>query len=199
MKKLIIALTSAAMLIIASTASAATELKVGVVDFQKVNQQTNLVAQFRTAFNEKRTSMMLPVTNLQKLVQAERAKLSNKDAKVSAEQRTQIESKIKAQQAELTKAQTNIRQEMLNLRTNITEKYQDKINEVIGRIAKQQGLFMVLQKASVAYVENKVDITTPVIAALKKEFPQAAQSAAQQSQNPKDMMKKLIKQRQQRN
>ena len=149
---------------VASTASASIH-KVGTVDMQRVMQtvskdfklQRRLPGKFEGTDNKKLVESRKKLRGLIDQLSTDVTKMAPKDRK-ELENRIRIESEtIRAFQKE-TRAKYETEKNAM----------QTNVEKAIKEIAKKENLDLVLKSNSVAFAENKIDITDQVIAILEK-------------------------------
>lgn len=177
MKKFFLIISSIMLLAAASYATAAT--KFGTVDYREVNKQTDFASKMRSSYQQEVKKFYQPIVEARKQLTENKKRLNDKGTTLSKAARTKLEKQIKTEQADLTKRQAQLRKESVDFRKNIMDRFQDKLKNAVGRIAKRQNIEIVLQKSSVLYANHTVDLTTQVVAALKadpefKNLPAAA-------------------------
>lgn len=171
MQKAMMTLLSALLLCTVTVASAS-QMKIGVVNFQEVQQKVRLTEMFKQRISGLRTEFKGEIDILQaqrEAIVAERSKLNDKEAKFTDAERKQLEAKIKKQETEMSKVRQEMRTQMVDARKKIAEESQVFFEKTIGKVAKKAGVDVVLNTNSVVYAADKVDLTDKVIAAFQKD------------------------------
>ncbi|MGB0496267.1 MAG: OmpH family outer membrane protein [Kangiellaceae bacterium] len=163
LKKIIFVLVSIGLSVSGINAA---ELKIGIVDFQKVfagaPQRTIIVDKIKKQFEDKSNELK---------VLGEQIEKKQADAQKNAVTMTQ-EQKITTQrelQEMATKAQTmqkNLQEDFQRAQQAEGQKLQVKINQTIDKIAKAEKFDLILRSETVAFQTGTLDITNKVITVL---------------------------------
>jgi len=172
MKKLLLTIASAALLLVgASAVAAGNDMRIGTLDMQQVFSKTDVTTQFQgklqTQFGERMKKFGDDQQNIAKLTD----QLRDKDSKLTDKEKEKLKKQIKAEQTTVLEARKSFRQELRGKQVEEKSKLQDTINKVVQKIAKDKNLNLVLKQDTVIFIENSIDITQDVIKALQKDFP----------------------------
>lgn len=172
MKKTFLSLVSAVALLgfmsSVSAAEATNGAKVGVVDMQQVLQKSN---QIKT-INDQLTKQFKPrqdkIIASQKSLQDEANKLAKDGSVMSADEKGKLQDKIIKERADLQGVAVAFQRDVSAAQNQAMQTFMTKFNNVVGDVAKTNGLDLVLQRAGVPYVKDNLDITKQVIDQLNK-------------------------------
>ena len=169
MKKLFVIITAIAALVVFSLPiqAATNTQKIGVVNVQEILQKAPQIAQIRTDLQKQFGSREKKLGSLQKTLQTDAAKLHKNSAVMSAKNRKNLENKIVKEQENLQKEQISFQQDFMQAQNKQLGGFLAKVRNMVKNIAKQDGYNIVLTKASVAYADDHLDITSEVLKGLK--------------------------------
>ena len=148
----------------AATASAA-ELKVGVVDMQKAIQSTvagkKAKKELEGEFEKKKKELKKKEDDLKKKAEDFEKKKMVLSDKIREEKQGELQEEMMKFREELGKSQTVIQEKERDL----TKPILDKIQKVIGEIAKEKDLSLILEKSeqSVMFAKPDLDITDDIV------------------------------------
>lgn len=164
MKTILIVLS----LMISATASA--NFKAAYIDMQAAIQSTsagkNAKKKLEAEFNKKKDELKKKEGDLKKQADEFEKKRMVLSEKVREEKQMGLQKQMMEFQQELQKSQVTIQQKEREL----TQPILDKIQKVIGEVAKEKGFSMVFEKASqsVMWAKTDLDITDEVVKRFEK-------------------------------
>lgn len=166
MKKLI---TSLAVAAVVASASAATSLQVGVVDYMNVFKS---VPQGQA----KLESMINDLKPQISALKAEQQKLQNQADDLQKNAPTMSKDQLKEKQTALDNAQQSfeakvqkLHEEQMKEEQAAQSVFETDLNNAIQEVAKNDHLDLVLNSQAVPYFGKNLDVTTDVIADMKKQ------------------------------
>lgn len=145
----------------ATTATAA-ELKIGVVNAQKVLEQAPQADAARKRLDGEFAPRDKAVTEMQKELRRDEERLEKDGAIMSETERSKLEREIVAQRRDFKRKQDEFREDLNGRRNEEFGKLQKLIADVILNVAKTGGYDLVLTDG-VLYASDKVDITDAVL------------------------------------
>ena len=181
MRKMVVSILASLFLFTTAYAGTAND-KIGVIDYRMVQEKSQIMQHFQKRFSKMREEFKNEFSMVkanQKAIAAETAKLKNKEAKFSDEERAVIEAKIKKLRSQNSAEQQKMRAQMMQARKQLSLESKQLLETTISKVAKQEGVSVVLNASSVAYAQHKVDLTDKVIAAIKADQ-KSAQEAVKQ-------------------
>lgn len=167
MRKLVIATAVASLLMVAGSGFAE-EMKIGVLDLNKVlldsPQVAKAKAKLKKQFEPKEQKMLAQQKALQEDIKKyEKDSITMKSADLKVAQQ-----KIMDEQKKLQDAQEGFQRDMLKAQNEAMQTVLTKVEKMVQSIAEADKLELVVTKAAVAYNNPKFDITAKVSKALKK-------------------------------
>jgi len=165
MKKFILFVVSVVTLVFAVSSFA--NLKIGVVDMQKIMQSSPKVAaageKLRKQFAPQQNKMMAK----QKELKALAAKLKRDDSIMKDSDKQKLQSQIAAVRKSLSTMAQGYQQKVVAAQQGAMGDIVKLIDKAVKKIAKKQSLNMVVVKQAVVYLGDQTDITAQVEKALK--------------------------------
>ena len=167
MKKILLFISALAMLASVSMASAA-NLKVGVLDVQKVMQQIPQVTAVQKKLKKQFATQEKQITTAQKQLRADLTKFNKNRSVMKDSDKKALQKKIMSEQDALRGLQINFQQQVMAAQKKAMQSILNDVETAVNSIAKAKDLDLVLTKASIAYNDDSMDITDQVVKKLKK-------------------------------
>lgn len=161
------ALFGAVLLLAMNVASAAT-YKIGVIDINKVLENTPHVAAMKTKLQNQFAPKIKEITALNKTMQADVEKYNKDGAMLKAKERDALQSKIVKEQQKLQQLQSGVQQNFMQAQNQAQQTILQLIQNGVTKIAAKENYDLVFVKDTVAFNLPAYDITDQVIAELKK-------------------------------
>lgn len=143
-------------------------LKIGVVDLQKIMQKSSQVAAINSQLEKRFKPRQQTILASRKALQEEAEKLTRNTAVMSETDRSKLQNKLIADRATLQTAEISYQQEVTNAQTQETKKFMSKLKDVVTQVAQSGGYTLIMVKQGVPYVNDKLDVTDTILAALEK-------------------------------
>ena len=156
---------------IALSFSAMAEVKIGVINIQKVittiGEGKNVMTTLEKSFKAKQKEIKTEEESIKKLQQDYQKQSSLLSDKAKANKENEIRQKIAKLQQKTMEAQKEIQKQEKQLKQPILE----KLKPVIDEVSKSKDLAMTFEVSSspVVYAQSQVDITEEVIKAYDKK------------------------------
>jgi outer membrane protein len=166
MKKILLLVLSIGLLLGFSVARA-DNLKVGVLDVQKVMQKSPRVSAMQAKLKKQFAPQEKKITAAQKQLKADFDKYNKDQAVMKDADKKALQKKILAEQSKLRNLQTQFQQQLIAAQRKSMQSILKDIEDAVEKVAKDQKLDLVLTKASVAYNNPDLDVTDQVIKKLK--------------------------------
>ncbi len=151
-----------------TAAASAGSTKIAVLDVSAVMQQSAQAKaageQLKKEFKPRQDSII----SLQQQLQKDQEKYKRDAAVMSSSDAESLRNKITSEQRDLQQKQDNYMQDLRVAQSTAMQKVLAQIDKVVAKVAQTQHYDLVLQKQSVAYSNNNVDITKQVVEQLKK-------------------------------
>lgn len=166
MKKIVLLVLSIGLLLGFSIARA-DNLKVGVLDVQKVMQNSPQVSAMQAKLKKQFAPQEKKITTAQKQLKADFGKYNRNKAVMKDADKKTLQKKILAEQSSLRDLQVKFQQQLIAAQRESMQSILKDIEDAVNDVAKDQKLDLVLTKASVAYNNPDLDVTDKVIKKLK--------------------------------
>jgi outer membrane protein len=173
MKKLLITISSALALMahtaLAEVSADVKDVKIGVVDVQRVIEQAPQVKKINEQLEKEFKKRQADLEKEQKKLQDEVTQLEKNQAVMSAADRGKKEEVLRRQQRNLRLNGEDFQQDA-NAQQNLQmQQFFEKLAETIEQVAKAEQIDLVLQRDGLPFVSEQLDITSQVVDALKKK------------------------------
>lgn len=165
MKKLLLVLTSAALLAVSSFAFA--DLNIGVLDMQKVMKNSPQVKVMQAQLKKQFGSKEKQLTKMQKQLQSDAQNYQKNSAVMKDSDKQALQQKIAQEQQDFQKQQTDFRNKVIAAQNQAMQKVIKQIEAVVDGVAGDQKLNLIVTKSSVVYSDADMDVTDQVIKKLK--------------------------------
>lgn len=167
MKKIILTFIVIFSMTFITNCYADTSIKLGVLDVQKIMQNSPKIQ----AAGEKLKAKFTPQQNKILAKQQELKKLMdkyNRDAPIMNDSvKQKLKNQIVAARKEYTAMSQNFEQELMQAQQKEMQKLTDDIQSIVAKVAKKYNLDMVLAKQAIIYSGNAKDITDQVLQTMK--------------------------------
>lgn len=162
MKKLISAFLVAISLL-ASTVVLAGNSRIGVVDLQKIMQNSpqmkEIQANLEKTFKARRDKLVAMEESLKKDME----EFKKDNAVLTAAKRKELEEKIISQQQKLEQDGQQYQQELSAANNEAMEGFYNKIKAAIAKVAKNDKYDLVFQKDAAPFSQDALDVTSKVM------------------------------------
>ena len=166
MKKTLLAVSTACCLLLGSTAFA--ELKMGVIDVNKIFRESPQVAAAKTDFKKKFEGREKALNDAQKDFQKAIETFSKNSPTMKDDARKAEQQKIIDQQKKLQDMQMKFQNDANSAQEEALKDFSKKMESAVTKVAKDKALDLVVAKASLAYSKDELEITTDVLKIMKK-------------------------------
>jgi outer membrane protein len=143
------------------------ELKIGVVNPERILEQAPQVEAARSRLEKEFASRDKELVAAQRDVKSLEEKLSRDSSVMSESQRAKIERDVLTKKRDLKRSQQEFREDVSIRRNEELDKLQRQIYQTIVQIAKERKFDLVLGEG-VIYASDSVDITDQVLQRLKQ-------------------------------
>jgi outer membrane protein len=167
MKKMLLAMSAVFCLLLGSSVFAA-DLKIGVINVNKVFTDSPQVAaandDFKKKFEGRQKELEEANKNFQKAVET----FSKNSPTMKADEQKKEQQKIIDQQKKMQEMQTKFQADANNAQKDAMEGFVKNLEDASGKVAKEKGLDLVVMKTSLAYYKSEFEVTDDVIKQMKK-------------------------------
>jgi outer membrane protein len=151
-----------------STSVFAADLKIGVLDLQKVlasaPQVEAMKAKLKSQFDPKGKEL----ESLQNTLKADVAKYQKNEAVMKDQDRKGMQEKIMGEQKQLQEKQGSFQQSLVAAQNQAMQTILKQVQDIVSNIATKDKYDLILLKAALGYSKDNMEITNQVIDAMKK-------------------------------
>jgi len=148
-----------------STVAGAADIKVGYVDFGKVQAESkagkNAIKTIETMFKDKQTQLDKRQKELESLMD----ELDKQSQLLSEDVRRQKEDKLQKDYKDLQRFKADSEEELNKKKSEIAQNMLVEVSNVIKKFGKEEGYTLILERSVVLYAPDAVDVTDKIIAA----------------------------------
>jgi outer membrane protein len=166
MKKMLVKSSVLACLLLSSFAFA--ELKIGVINVNKIFLESPQIAAADKDFKKKFDGRSKEITDLQKDFQKSVEAFNKNSTTMKDDVRKAEQQKIIDQQKKLQEMQTKFQNDTNSTREDTLKGFQKTLESAVSKVAKDKGFDLVVFKASLAYNKDNLEITDDVLKVIKK-------------------------------
>lgn len=153
------------VLLVMSTMAFAADIKIGYVDFNKVQVESkagkNAVKTIETMFNDKQAQLDKRQKELEKLMD----ELDKQAPMLSADVKKQKEDKLQKDYKDLQRFKADSEEELNKKKTDIAQTMLQEVSGIIKKYGNEEGYTLILERTVVLYAPDAVDITEKIIKA----------------------------------
>lgn len=162
MKKIMMTVC-AAMAMVFSLSSFAAEMKIGVLDLHKLIQQSSEVKTINQGLEKTFKARQDSIVALQKQLQEDVSKGKRNAATMSANDRTQLEEKIRDTQVSLNRKEQEYSQDLAKEQNKAMQKFFNKLRGIVNEFAVKGKYDLILQKEAVPFASSTVEVTDQIL------------------------------------
>lgn len=144
-------------------AADATNMKIGIVDVQKIIQKAPETQKYSDALKAKFKPRQDKIVELNKKVQDDEAKLTKNGSVMKASERDKIQDKLTSEKRDLQRMMQDYQDDLTQARDRDMQELFAHIEKAVNTVAKREKFDLVLQKTAAPYAEAHLDITEAVI------------------------------------
>jgi outer membrane protein len=164
MKKLSILFTCFVALIAVNVFPAfAAEVKIGVIDTQKIMMQSAKITKMRTDFTKEFEAKRQELIKRQSAAQALEAELTTKGSTMTDQIRRDKTETLRKEARDLTRLKEEIEAEIQTKDTELGRKFLKAIKDVALEYLKKEKLSIILEKGSLVASDESIDVTEQII------------------------------------
>lgn len=167
MKKFLVLVFTALTLISIATQSYAQENKIGIINLNQILQKSPLMLSLNNDLLKQFQPRQNELIAAQKELQDENNKLTINGATMNNADRSKLQNKIISDQANVQILSASLQRDVAIAKDAAMQKFMAKLNEVIGKIAKDEHYDLIEQNSNFVFVNGKLDITEQVLREVK--------------------------------
>ena len=156
-------LTIMAVFVCASTGLSADVAKIGVVEFQRLLDNSDAGKEFKTQITEKGKQMEAELKSKGAEIEELKKRLEREALVMSKEMREEKEREFRIKVNDIKTLQKRYETELQGNQKKMMGQLQADTLEIIDEIGKSRGYLMIMDKRGVLYAPSTVDITDEVI------------------------------------
>jgi outer membrane protein len=148
---------------LAFAANSSNPTKIGVIDVQKIIQQTPETAKLNTVLDQQFKPRQEKLMTMNNQLRAQQEKFNKESSIMSSKDREQLRNKIVKDQDELQKQAQAYQTELNDARNKDLQQLYNKIQVAVDEVAKQQQFDIILERQAVPFVSTQYDVTDDVL------------------------------------
>jgi outer membrane protein len=145
-------------------------VKIGIVDLQKIFEESSAGKLVRNEITKKGKEMEADLKSKGGEIEELKKKLDREAAVMSREQRETKEREIEIKILDIKRLKGRYNDELLKLQNTKLESMKKDIFEVVQDIGKKGGYLLIIEKLGVLYSPNTIDITDELIKQYNDRF-----------------------------
>jgi outer membrane protein len=160
------------VVLVSSISANAAELKIGVVDFQQIIDESEPGQKFEAELNQEGQQMEAEIEKSKEDLKQMKEKLEREAMVMSekAKEEKQIEFNVKL--SGLQKKQAQFRKDFINKQRQGVGQFRNEVLEIAQAIGKKEKFALIISKDALLYRDAAVDITPAVIKELNQRHKQ---------------------------
>lgn len=172
-RNLLVSLALACAVLLLAGPVAAEPVKIGYVDIQRVIDESTIGLRANAKLRKDFERRAAELKNMEKELEQVRLDLDSKGSVMSAERRRQLEEEFRRDRRDFKRADRDNSEEFNIKRKQLLIGILPKIVKAVQTIGKEQGYTLILQNKPdiLLYLNDRVDVTSEVIARLNVEAP----------------------------
>ncbi len=163
---MLIAVSAVFCLLLGSSVFA--ELKIGVVNVNKIFLDSPQIATAKSDFKKKFESREKALSDAQKDFQKTIEAFSKNSPTMKEDAQKAEQKKIMDQQKKLQEMQAKFQNDANAAQEEALKDFSKKMEIAVAKVAKEKGFDLVVAKASLAYVKDGLEITDDIVKQMKK-------------------------------
>lgn len=145
-------------------------VKIGIVDLQKIFEESSAGKLVRNEINKKGKEMEADLKSKGGEIEELKKKLEREAPVMSREQRETKEREIEIKILDIKRLKGRYNEELMKLQNTKLESMKKDIFEVVQDIGKRGGYLLIIEKLGVLYSPNTIDITDVLIKQYNDKF-----------------------------
>ena len=164
-------ITAIAMMFLGLSFSAlAEEIKIGIIDTQKVLQSSSYGKSAKEEIQKKIEDLGNDLKNRESEIVALKEKIEREALVMSPEMREEKEREYRIKVGDFQAQEKKAKQEMAQLNMKLSGRIQQDVVEIVGDIGKKGGYTLIFEKGSLMYSKDALDISDQVIEIYNKNY-----------------------------
>lgn len=164
-------------LLLALAPAARADTRIAIVDFQRAGWECDEGKAAAEALQKEGDEKIKPFTAKKAEFDTLRSEYEKQQAVLSPEARQAKESDLQKRDMELQQMYMQIQRDMAARNEEVSKGVSDRLNALVRDIAEKEGIQVVLNKTSVVYAPDALDLTNEIIRKYNARFPAKAGAA----------------------
>jgi outer membrane protein len=149
---------------------AADVAKIGVIDLQKVLENSNYGKSIQSDLKKEKEKMEADLKQKGSEIENIRKRLERESMVMSKEMREEKEREQRIKINDFKTLQKKYRSDLQKLEVNLMSQLRAEMKELVDAIGKKEGYLLIINKYSVLYAPGSIDITDQLIGKLNESF-----------------------------
>jgi outer membrane protein len=141
----------------------AADVKIGVIDTQKIMRESNAAKNARAVFLKDVEAKRSVFNAKQKVVQDLQEEIKNKGKDMEASVRNEKTEKLSQEVKELDRLKTDLEEELKKKDTELTQKLLKEIQDIVTEYRKKEKYSIIYEKQTLVAYDEAIDITDKII------------------------------------
>ncbi|MBI5189999.1 MAG: OmpH family outer membrane protein [Nitrospirae bacterium] len=145
--------------------SGAADIKIGYVDFQKVQGDSkagkDIIKSMETMLKDKQAQLDKRQDEIEKMMQ----EIEKQSSVLSSDVRKQKEEKLQKEYKDLQRFKSDSEEDLNKKKAELLKQMVEEIASVINKYGKEEGYTLILERSVVLYAPEAVDITDRIVKA----------------------------------
>lgn len=159
-------IVSAVVMTFWASAVMADDVKIGVVDLREVMQESSQAKVIGQNLEKQFKPRQAKLFSLEKQLKADVEKMRRDATIMTAAQKKQLQSKVMSEQQKLEQSGNQYQKDLNAAQNKAMQEFLADVKVALDKVAKEYGYNLILQKESVPYSADSMDVTKQLIAAL---------------------------------
>jgi outer membrane protein len=159
--------------LVASLACAA-DLKIGVVDLQKLFKEYPGTKKAEKKFQDVAVQKQKDLKDSEEEITGLDQELKSSSAVMSAKKKLKKQEELKQKYQDYLQTKAKLENELRTQEAQMTADILDEIKDIAAKVAKAQGMDLVLDSEKTVYAKNSTDLTDSIVKEFKKMPTEAA-------------------------
>jgi outer membrane protein len=163
-------LASAALLLGAAAVVQAADVKIGLIDFQQVVEQSEPGQRVQAGLKQEEERLKAELESDKKELETLKEKIEREAMAMSREDREEKEIEFRVKARNLAEKEKRFRSEFLGKQRQEVDKLRQEVLAIAQEVGKKEGFTLVLSKAGVLYNDPALDLTDKVVKLLNQRL-----------------------------
>lgn len=163
MKKLVVLASSLVLLGLSFGSAMASDLKIGVINIQRVMQQSSEIHAISKRLQSQFKARQDKIASLQKSLKSDVTRLKRDEAIMSQADKSNLQEKILRNKREFERMQQDFQQDANMAQNKEMQKFFGKLSKQVDSYAKANHYDLILRSDAVPFASSQVDVTDDIL------------------------------------